>query len=88
MARRPRGAAAHRPGLTPLQALEGCTSHAAAAVGEADVAGRIAPGCSADIPALSVDPVRASVDELTDAPVVLTVTGGHVAHRDPSVPAR
>ncbi|MET9078781.1 amidohydrolase [Streptomyces sp. NPDC004232] len=80
-ARRPKGAAAHRPGLTPLQALEGCTSHAAAAAGESDVAGRIAPGCRADLTALAVDPVRAPGDELAAAPVALTVTGGHVVHR-------
>ncbi|MGV9353079.1 amidohydrolase [Streptomyces misionensis] len=81
-AQRPKGAAAHRTGLTPLQALEGCTTHAAAAAGESAVAGRVAPGHRADLTALGVDPVRASADELLDAPVVLTVTGGHVAHRD------
>ncbi|MEU9991372.1 amidohydrolase [Streptomyces sp. NPDC048045] len=80
-ARSPRGAAAQRPGLTALQALEGCTTHAAAAAGEQDVAGRIAPGFRADLTALAVDPVHASVDELADAPVVLTVTGGRVVHR-------
>lgn len=55
-ARRPKGAAARRPGLTPLQALEGCTSHAAAAAGEAEAAGRVAPGCRADLTAPAVDP--------------------------------
>ncbi|KUN09727.1 amidohydrolase [Streptomyces yokosukanensis] len=80
-ARRPKGAAAHRPGLTPLQALEGCTSHAAAAGGESGVAGRVAAGCRADLTALAVDPVHAPGDELADAPVALTVTGGHVVHR-------
>ncbi|KOG75789.1 hypothetical protein ADK77_01610 [Streptomyces antibioticus] len=87
-ARRPKGAAARRPGLTATQALEGCTSHAAAAAGEADVAGRIAPGRRADLTALSVGPVQASTGELADAPVVLTVTGGHVVHRGPSAPGR
>ncbi|MEV6837820.1 amidohydrolase [Streptomyces sp. NPDC051133] len=77
----PKGAAAHRPGLTPLQALEGCTSHAAAAAGESAVAGRIAPGRRADLTALGVDPVLAPSDELADSPVPLTVTGGHVVHR-------
>ncbi|MYW48819.1 amidohydrolase family protein, partial [Streptomyces sp. SID161] len=74
--------------LTPLQALEGCTSHAAAAAGEAAVTGRIAPGRRADLTALSVDPVHAPGDELTDAPVVLTVTGGRVTHRGPAGPGR
>ncbi|MER6454232.1 amidohydrolase [Streptomyces sp900105245] len=80
-AHRPKGAAAQRPGLTPLQALEGCTTHAAAAAGESDRAGRVAPGFRADLTALSVDPGRAPGDELIEAPVVLTVTGGHVVHR-------
>ncbi|MFI5972414.1 amidohydrolase [Streptomyces sp. NPDC051452] len=80
-ARRPKGAAAHRPGLTGLQALEGCTRHAALAAGESAVAGRVAPGCRADLTALTVDPVTAPADELASAPVALTVTGGHVVHR-------
>ncbi|MER6739086.1 amidohydrolase, partial [Streptomyces puniciscabiei] len=58
-ARRPKGAAAHRPGLTPLQALEGCTSHAAAAAGESAVAGRVAPGCRAGLTPLGGDPLAA-----------------------------
>jgi hypothetical protein len=80
-ARRPKGAAAQRPGLTPLQALEGCTSHAAAAAGESALAGGVAPGLRADLTAFAVDPVHAPGDELADAPVALTVTGGHVVHR-------
>ncbi|GGR10937.1 hypothetical protein GCM10010251_28690 [Streptomyces aurantiogriseus] len=49
--------------------------------GEQDHAGRIAPGIRADLTALSVDPVEAPTDEPTEAPVRLTVTGGHVVHR-------
>lgn len=79
-ARAPRGAAAARPGLTGLQALEGCTTHAALAAGEATVAGRIAPGFRADLTALGLDPVAAPADEVAQAPVRLTVTGGHVVH--------
>ncbi|MET8567516.1 amidohydrolase [Streptomyces sp. NPDC004783] len=67
--------------LTGLMALEGCTSHAARAVGEEDVAGRIAPGCRADLTAFAVDPVTAPADELAEAPVTLTMTGGTVVHR-------
>lgn len=67
--------------LTGLMALEGCTSHAARAVGEQDVAGRIAPGYRADLTAFTVDPVTAPADELGEAPVVLTMTGGTVVHR-------
>ncbi|SNX57971.1 hypothetical protein SAMN06272735_2447 [Streptomyces sp. TLI_55] len=80
-ARAPRGAASARAGLTGLEALEGVTTHAARAAGEAEVAGRIAVGHRADLTALALDPVQAPADELAQAPVVLTVTGGHVAHR-------
>ncbi|MGW2520979.1 amidohydrolase [Streptomyces sp. NPDC001617] len=80
-ARAPRGAASGRGGLTGLEALEGCTSHAARAVGEADRAGRIAVGHRADLTALALDPVKAPADELAQAQVRLTVTGGHVVHR-------
>ncbi|WP_376771359.1 amidohydrolase [Streptomyces boluensis] len=67
--------------LTGLMALEGYTSHAALAVGEQDVAGRIAPGYRADLTAFAVDPVTAPADELGEAPVVLTMTAGRVVHR-------
>ncbi|BBC30266.1 Amidohydrolase [Streptomyces graminofaciens] len=80
-ARTPRGAASSRAGLTGIQALEGCTSHAALAAGEATASGRIAEGFRADLTALGVDPVDAGADEVREAPVLLTVTGGHVAHR-------
>ncbi|MFE0677896.1 amidohydrolase [Streptomyces sp. NPDC058867] len=81
-ARAPRGAASARAGLTGLQALEGCTTHAALAAGEQEVTGRIAPGLRADLTALAVDPVDAPADEVAGAPVRLTVTGGRVMHRE------
>ncbi|MET9827834.1 amidohydrolase [Streptomyces sp. NPDC006385] len=81
-ARAPRGAASARAGLTGLQALEGCTTHAALAAGEGAVAGRVAVGHRADLTALHLDPVEAPADEVADAPVRLTVTGGHIVHRD------
>lgn len=80
-AREPLGAASARDGLTGLQALEGCTTHAAVAAGEADRTGRIAPGYRADLTAFGMDPVEAPADEVAQAPVRLTVTGGHVVHR-------
>ncbi|MFI8228020.1 amidohydrolase [Streptomyces sp. NPDC085900] len=80
-ARAPRGAASARAGLTGLEALEGCTSHAARAAGEAREAGRIAVGYRADLTALALDPVKAPADEVAEAPVRLTVTGGQVVHR-------
>ncbi|MER5749243.1 amidohydrolase [Streptomyces sp. NPDC002088] len=80
-ARTPRGAASARAGLTGAQALEGCTTHAALAAGEATVAGRITAGFRADLTALSLDLVEAPADEITEASVALTVTGGHITHR-------
>ncbi|WP_455361862.1 amidohydrolase [Streptomyces sp. SYSU K21746] len=77
----PRGAAAPGRALTGLMALEGCTSHAAVAAGEQEVAGRIAPGYRADLTALGLDPVEAPADELAEAPVRLAMTGGHVTYR-------
>jgi predicted amidohydrolase YtcJ len=79
-ARRPKGAASTRTGLTGLEALEGCTTHAARAAGESATAGRIAPGHRADLTALGTDPVTAPPDELAETPVRLTVTGGQVVH--------
>jgi hypothetical protein len=67
--------------LTGLMALEGMTSHAAVADGSAAVAGRIAPGCRADVTAFAVDPVSAPADELASAPVRLTMSCGAVTHR-------
>lgn len=80
-ARAPRGAASAAEGLTGLMALEGCTSHAAIAAGEQGVAGRIAPGSRADLTAFGLDPVEAPADEVAQAPVRLTVSGGHITHR-------
>ncbi|WP_037854975.1 amidohydrolase [Streptomyces sp. NRRL S-340] len=80
-ARAPRGAASERAGLTGAQALEGCTTHAAVAAGESAVAGRIRRGFRADLTALGADPVEAPADEVAEAPVRLTVTGGHIVHR-------
>ncbi|MFD9411008.1 amidohydrolase [Streptomyces sp. NPDC059989] len=81
-ARSPLGAASAGRALTGLMALEGMTSHAALAAGEQSVAGRIAPGCRADLTAFALDPVTAPPDELAGAPVRLTMSGGRVTHRD------
>nr|WSX52169.1 amidohydrolase [Streptomyces sp. NBC_00974] len=87
VARSPRGAAsAGTPAwtgaaLTGLMALEGMTSHAALAAGEERVAGRIAAGFRADLTAFGLDPVQAPADELAEAPVRLTMSGGRITHR-------
>ncbi|MEU8779937.1 amidohydrolase [Streptomyces sp. NPDC048606] len=80
-ARGPLGAASAGPALTGLMALEGMTSHAALAAGEEDVAGRIAVGRRADLTAFAVDPLTAGTDELAEAPIRLTVSGGRITHR-------
>ncbi|MFG2980241.1 amidohydrolase [Streptomyces sp. NPDC048258] len=81
-ARSPLGAAAAGPALTGLMALEGMTSHAALAAGEQRVAGRIAPGCRADLTAFVLDPVTAPPDELAEAPVRLTMSGGRITYQE------
>jgi predicted amidohydrolase YtcJ len=68
--------------LTGLMALEGMTSHAAIANGDSDTAGRIAVGCRADLTAFTLDPVTAPADEVAEAPIRLTVSGGLITHRD------
>ncbi|MFJ8039204.1 amidohydrolase [Kitasatospora sp. NPDC096147] len=67
--------------LTPLMALEGYTTHAAIAAGEADRTGRIAPGLRADLTALALDPLAVPADELAQSPVALTVSNGLITHR-------
>ncbi len=69
--------------LTALEALAGCTTRAARAVGHDDQ-GRIAPGCFGDLTVLAADPVDCDADDLLDDPVLLTVVDGEVTHRDPS----
>lgn len=67
--------------LTGMQALEGMTTHAAYADGAEAHAGRIAVGARADLTVFAVDPVEAPADELAEAPIRLTVSGGLVTHR-------
>ncbi|PJT49937.1 amidohydrolase, partial [Streptomyces albidoflavus] len=51
------------------------------AAGEADVAGRIAPGHRADLTAFAADPLTTPAGELPGTPIALTVVGGSVRHR-------
>ena len=51
--------------LTPLAALEGCTTHAALAAGEGDIAGRIAPGFRATSPHSPLTPSRGHITHRT-----------------------
>jgi predicted amidohydrolase YtcJ len=68
-------------GLTARMALEGYTTHAAAAAGLSRVAGRIREGCRADLSTFGLDPLRVPPDEFAEAPVPLTVVDGSVVHR-------
>lgn len=68
-------------GLTARMAVEGYTTHAAAAAGLAGVAGQIREGFRADLSTFGLDPLRTPPDEFAEAPVPLTVVGGSVVHR-------
>ena len=67
--------------LSAIEALEGYTSWNAAAVGEQERLGRIAPGFAGDLTAFVEDPVAVDADELPRLPVALTVVDGQVVHQ-------
>ncbi|MFF7140691.1 amidohydrolase [Streptomyces nodosus] len=67
--------------LTPLMALEGYTTHAAIAAGEAHRAGRIARGLRADLTAFTLDPLTTPSDDIAQSPVPLTMSNGRITHR-------
>ena len=69
-------------GLTARMALEGYTTLASAAAGE--ICG-ITVGAPADLTVFTVDPLTANPDELADAPIVMTMIGGDIVHRDVAV---
>jgi len=77
-----RGRRTFEPGqrLSGLEALEGYTTGAAAAVGEATVGGRIAPGLRADLTILAEDPVLAAADDLPELPVRMTIVDGEIVY--------
>ena len=74
-----------RPGMQPIQphqalsaleVLEGFTTHAALASGEADHRGRITPGYDADFTLFAEDPLALAPDELGRVEIVGTVVAG------------
>ncbi|MFI6517884.1 amidohydrolase [Spirillospora sp. NPDC050679] len=67
-------------GLTALQSLQGMTMAPAFAAGLEGSAGRIAPGCRADLTAFTLDPLVAPPDELAEAPIRATITAGTLVH--------
>jgi len=62
--------------LTPLQALEGYTSHAAASAGLSTVSGSIEVGKRADFTVFAADPLEVSAEQLARTAVVATVVAG------------
>lgn len=70
-----------RQGLTAAAALHGYTSQAAASAGLGHLAGRIRPGCRADLSAFGLDPLSAPPDEFAESPVPLTVVAGRITHQ-------
>ncbi|MGH3357824.1 MAG: amidohydrolase [Nocardioidaceae bacterium] len=78
-----------RPERTPMQpelaldaeqVLEGFTTHAALASGEAEHRGRIAPGYDADFTVFADDPVAVDAETLGTLPILATVVAGEVIH--------
>lgn len=67
--------------LTPLQALEGYTSHAALAAGLQDVAGTITVGKRADFTVWAQDPLSVDAEELAATPIVATLLDGVPSRR-------
>jgi predicted amidohydrolase YtcJ len=68
--------------LSGVEGVAGYTLEAARVVGEAAVAGRIAPGYRADFTGFAADAVDTPADELPELPVRLTVVGGRVVHEE------
>lgn len=66
--------------LDAEQVLEGFTTHAALASGEARHRGRIAPGYDADFTVFADDPVAVDAETLGTLPVLATVVAGELVH--------
>jgi predicted amidohydrolase YtcJ len=66
--------------LSGAEALAGYTVEPTRVAGEADVAGRVAPGCRADFTGFAADVVETPADQLPELPVRLTVVGGRIVH--------
>lgn len=67
--------------LSAARTLAGYTTCPAAITGDGERAGRLAPGCNADITVLGANPLDVAPDDLPDVPVVLTVVDGAIVHR-------
>jgi hypothetical protein len=74
--------------LTPEEAVRAYTSWAAWSGFDETDGGILAPGRRADITVIDIDPLALPLDryqEILDGTVLLTVVGGQIAHRAPSV---
>lgn len=67
--------------LTARMALEGYTTHAAAADGLSAELGVLAPGARADLTVFADDPLELAPSALLTCPVLATHVGGEPAHR-------
>lgn len=72
--------------LTARMALEGYTSHAAAAVSRSATSGSIELGRDADLTVFGADPLSLGPDELAQVPIVATLVGGTVQYRGAGFP--
>lgn len=86
-----------QPGTAPVQpdqaltrrmALEGYTSHAAAAGGLTAVAGTITPGKRADLSVFAADLLQTDPEKFPDVEVIATILDGEPVPRGRSAPAR
>ncbi len=66
--------------LTAHEVLEGYTTGAAAALGEAHLSGQLKPGYRGDLTGFAADPVDIDADALVDLPVVMTIVDGRIVH--------
>lgn len=72
----PAGGFLPRERIAPVQALRGFTAGAAFASFAEEEAGRIAPGCRADLTVLDRDPLVAEPREILEAAVLRTIVAG------------
>lgn len=66
--------------ITVAEALRAYTAGSAAAAQRAHELGTLEPGKLADVTVLAADPIEASVEDISDIPVLATFVGGHQVH--------
>ena len=71
-------------GLTPMQAIQSATSHAAELLGWSDRVGSVAPGLYADLIAVAGNPL----EDITELERVKFVMKGGVVHKAPPAPEK